>query len=127
MRLPSFARRDALKLIAAAGLAWPALAQAQQPQNGQQPAQASRHLVLRLGLITEAQITPGQTILGDRNLIAQVLSNLLDNAIKYSPVGSVVEIDIQTDLEIECLAAQLPEFVKIDLSLLRLLRQLPKS
>jgi glucans biosynthesis protein len=39
MRLPTFARRDALKLIAAAGLAWPALAQAQQPQNGQQPAQ----------------------------------------------------------------------------------------
>ena len=35
------------------------------------------------GLITDAQITPGLTILGDRNLIAQVLSNLLDNAIKY--------------------------------------------
>jgi glucans biosynthesis protein len=38
MRLPSFARRDALKLIAAAGLSWPALAQAQQP-GGQPPAQ----------------------------------------------------------------------------------------
>jgi len=36
MRLPTFARRDALKLLAAAGLSWPALAQAQQP--GAQPA-----------------------------------------------------------------------------------------
>lgn len=39
------------------------------------------------GLITEAHITPGLTILGDRNLIAQVLSNLLDNAIKYCAAG----------------------------------------
>lgn len=39
------------------------------------------------GLITEASISPGQQILGDRNLIAQVLSNLLDNAIKYCAAG----------------------------------------
>lgn len=39
------------------------------------------------GLITEARITPGLTFLGDRNLIAQVLSNLLDNAIKYCAAG----------------------------------------
>ena len=39
------------------------------------------------GLQAEATITPGLTILGDRNLIAQVLSNLLDNAIKYCAKG----------------------------------------
>lgn len=39
------------------------------------------------GLLTEATITPGLKILGDRNLIAQVLSNLLDNAIKYCAAG----------------------------------------
>ena len=39
------------------------------------------------GLQAEANITPSLTILGDRNLIAQVLSNLLDNAIKYCAVG----------------------------------------
>ncbi len=39
------------------------------------------------GLQIEAHITPGLHILGDRNLIAQVLSNLLDNAIKYCGAG----------------------------------------
>lgn len=39
------------------------------------------------GLLTEADITPGLRILGDRNLIAQVLSNLIDNAIKYCAAG----------------------------------------
>ncbi|MFN3855371.1 MAG: glucan biosynthesis protein [Phreatobacter sp.] len=36
MYLPSLDRRDAIRLIAAAGLAWPASALAQAPQNGQQ-------------------------------------------------------------------------------------------
>lgn len=39
------------------------------------------------GLLCEAAVTPGFIILGDRNLIAQVLSNLLDNAIKYCVPG----------------------------------------
>jgi HAMP domain-containing protein len=39
------------------------------------------------GLIPDAAIAPGLRVLGDRNLIAQVLSNLLDNAIKYCAAG----------------------------------------
>ncbi len=39
------------------------------------------------GLIPEAQITPGLMVLGDRNLIAQMVANLLDNAIKYCAPG----------------------------------------
>lgn len=39
------------------------------------------------GLQAKAAITPDLQILGDRNLIAQVLSNLLDNAIKYCASG----------------------------------------
>jgi signal transduction histidine kinase len=49
------------------------------------------------GLITEAQIAPGQTILGDRNLIAQVLSNLLDNAIKYCAPGDRLTLQITSE------------------------------
>ncbi len=39
------------------------------------------------GLDAEARIEPGLRILGDRNLVAQLLSNLLDNAIKYCGPG----------------------------------------
>ncbi len=49
------------------------------------------------GLITEAHITPNQTILGDRNLIAQVLSNLLDNAIKYCAAGDHLTLTLTPD------------------------------
>jgi signal transduction histidine kinase len=49
------------------------------------------------GLITKAQIAPDQTILGDRNLIAQVLSNLLDNAIKYCAPGDHLTLQITPD------------------------------
>ena len=38
----------------------------------------------------EARIDPGVTILGDRNLAAQLISNLLENAIKYTPAGERV-------------------------------------
>ncbi len=51
------------------------------------------------GLQTEATITPGLTILGDRNLIAQVLSNLLDNAIKYCSAGDYLTLTLSPDTD----------------------------
>lgn len=39
------------------------------------------------GMLADAAITPGLMVLGDRNLIAQMLSNLIDNAIKYCAAG----------------------------------------
>ncbi|MBL9073948.1 HAMP domain-containing sensor histidine kinase [Tabrizicola sp.] len=49
------------------------------------------------GLITEMRTIPGLTILGDRNLIAQVLSNLLDNAIKYCAPGDSLTLTLTPD------------------------------
>ncbi len=47
------------------------------------------------GLIPDAAIAPGLRVLGDRNLIAQVLSNLLDNAIKYCAAGDRVTLTLE--------------------------------
>jgi signal transduction histidine kinase len=51
------------------------------------------------GLMTEATITPNLHILGDRNLIAQVLSNLLDNAIKYCAAGDRLTLTLAPDTD----------------------------
>lgn len=46
------------------------------------------------GLLAKARVSPGLRVLGDRNLIAQVLSNLLDNAIKYCAAGDRMTLDL---------------------------------
>ncbi|TCM15777.1 hypothetical protein EDF56_109107 [Novosphingobium sp. PhB165] len=37
-------------------------------------------------------IQPGMTLLGDRRLLNQALANLLDNALRHTPVGTVVDL-----------------------------------
>ncbi len=39
----------------------------------------------------------------DRDRIAQVLENLLDNALKYSPGGGTVRVDVQADGDVACI------------------------
>lgn len=46
------------------------------------------------GLITGAEIEPGLTVLGDRHLIAQMVANLLDNAIKYCSPGESLRVTL---------------------------------
>lgn len=46
------------------------------------------------GLIPRADIAPGLMVLGDRNLIARVLANLLDNAIKYCSAGDSLTLTL---------------------------------
>lgn len=49
------------------------------------------------GLVCVAQVTPGLTVLGDRDLIAQMLANLLDNAIKYCAAGDRLDLTLVTE------------------------------
>ncbi|HRO34146.1 MAG TPA: ATP-binding protein [Brevundimonas sp.] len=51
----------------------------------------------------------GVTVVGDRDEIIQVIQNLVDNAVKYSPPGAVVELTIQRDLTEDVLAADRPD------------------
>ncbi len=40
-------------------------------------------------------IAPGLAVQGDRDLVFQMVSNLLDNAVKFAPVGGTVRLDAQ--------------------------------
>jgi signal transduction histidine kinase len=47
------------------------------------------------GLEFKAELTPGLGAKGNREFVAQALSNLLDNAIKYTPTGGAVMLRVR--------------------------------
>jgi signal transduction histidine kinase len=49
------------------------------------------------GMVAKAEVAPGLMVLGDRNLIAQMLSNLIDNAIKYCAAGDRLTLALAED------------------------------
>lgn len=49
------------------------------------------------GLLPEAQLAPGLRVLGDRGLIAQMLTNLLDNALKYCRPGDTLRLSLAVE------------------------------
>ena len=50
-------------------------------------------------MLAGAAIAPGLRVLGDRNLIAQMLSNLIDNAIKYCAAGDQLNLSLREDVD----------------------------
>lgn len=51
------------------------------------------------GLSLAEEIEPGLLVSGNRQLLAQVVSNLLDNALKYVPAGGIVKLRADRDGE----------------------------
>lgn len=47
----------------------------------------------------ESSLPPSAPVLANRQTLAQALTNLLDNAIKYTPEGGAVRLEIVTDAE----------------------------
>lgn len=45
--------------------------------------------------VTSAPLTEAFIVLGDRDQLFQLVSNLLDNAIKYSPIGARIEVSTE--------------------------------
>jgi signal transduction histidine kinase len=54
------------------------------------------------GLVLQAHISESAEVVGDRDLLFQVVTNLLDNAIKYVPRGGTVSLGLRlTDNAVE--------------------------
>jgi signal transduction histidine kinase len=49
------------------------------------------------GQTLSGRIAPGVTIRGDRELLTQLLANLIDNAIRHTPAGTMIEVLLDVD------------------------------
>lgn len=57
---------------------------------------AAQPLLAARGVTVNASLVDGVRVRGDRDQIAQVLQNLFDNAVKYSPAGGEVAVEVST-------------------------------
>lgn len=49
------------------------------------------------GQTLSGRIAPGVTIRGDRELLTQLLANLIDNAIRHTPAGTMIEVSLDVE------------------------------
>ncbi|MGY3439408.1 MULTISPECIES: ATP-binding protein [unclassified Marinovum] len=72
------------------------------------------------GLTCRLNAAPDLSILGDRSLLAQLISNLLDNAIKFCAPGDTITLSVRPDgarhiLEVSDTGPGVPDDLKADL------------
>lgn len=60
----------------------------QMAETYQPDAEASGHIL-------QTSLQPGIDILGDRRLLSQALSNLLDNALRHTPTGTMIKMTLE--------------------------------
>lgn len=58
------------------------------------------------GLSLDTKLEPGVMVRGNRQLLAQALSNLMDNAVKYTPEGGRIELQVSGAQQRAVLAVQ---------------------
>lgn len=79
-------------------------AQSAEIEDGAPPARQAGVLAVELGLRLDAQADAGRfqlnapaplpPVLADKRMLAVIFNNLLDNALKYSPQGSVIQVSV---------------------------------
>lgn len=78
---------------------------------------AVRPLIEERGVNITTEVQPGVTpVVGDRDQLVQVIQNLVDNAVKYTPKGGAVRIGVEPAASLE--AARAPSRGGVGLSLL---------
>jgi signal transduction histidine kinase/ActR/RegA family two-component response regulator len=66
-------------------------------------------------LLSEAAIDPESTVLGDRERLHQVVTNLLENAVKFTPAGGRVDVRLhRTGEDVELVVSDTGEGISAD-------------